>query len=287
MKILSHDIQTQSKHIEYKSLQESELSFSTFLYSVPQEEQIPQTEPPSDVQAKDFNIFSRLDEIIKHLFENFNKAQNPENGTQKRDAVGYTQISLYEKYEEHESISLKTKGQIKTDKGSIDLDFEFNMSRSFAVENRIDIYSEFDPLIMNLDGEMPQLSSNTFSFDLDNDGKKDQIAQLKGNSGFLAYDKNKDGKINQGSELFGTQTGNGFGELAQYDKDGNGWIDSSDSIFDKLQIWFNNEDSKEKELVGLGEAGVGAIFLGAQQSEFTYKTEQNQILGKLKSSGLF
>jgi hypothetical protein len=100
----------------------------------------------------------------------------------------------------------------------------------------------------------------------------------------LAYDENADGIINQGSELCGTKTGDGFGELAEYDTDHNSWIDENDPIFDKLQIWLKNEQTKEKELVGLGEVGIGAIFLDYAQSEFTYKTSQNDILGQMKSS---
>jgi len=194
---------------------------------------------------------------------------------------------LYERYEEHESLSFSTIGQIRTEKGSLDIDLNFNMSRNFAIENKIDIFDTFDPLVLNFEGALPNLSSNTFSFDLDNDGESDQISKLGFGSGFLALDKNDDGIINQGSELFGTLTGNGFGELSSYDLDGNQWIDENDTIFDKLRIWLKNDDNNEKELVGLGEMGVGAIFLGSISSEFTYKTSFNQTLGEMKSSGIF
>lgn len=43
--------------------------------------------------------------------------------------------------------------------------------------------------------------------------------------------------VNNGSELFGPTNGNGFQELAEYDKDGNGWIDENDEIFGSLKIW--------------------------------------------------
>jgi len=206
---------------------------------------------------------------------------------QKDNITGYLHTSFYEKSEEHENLDFSTKGMIKTDKGDLDINVDFSMSRSFVVENRIDIYQPFDPLVINLDGEIPQLSSDTFSFDLDNDGASDQISKLKGNSGFLALDKNDDGIINQGSELFGTLSGNGFGELGSYDQDGNGWIDENDSIFNKLQVWFQNDKNQEKKLEGLGESGVGAIFLGATDSEFTYKTESNHTLGEMKSNSIF
>ena len=68
----------------------------------------------------------------------------------------------------------------------------------------------------------------------------------------------------------------GFEELRAYDEDNNAWIDENDSIFDSLQVWLKNQDNDEKELVALGEVGIGAIFLNSQQSEFTYKTEMNQ-----------
>ena len=60
------------------------------------------------------------------------------------------------------------------------------------------------------------------------DGRKDNISFVQPGSGFLAVDKNNDGKINNGKELFGPNTGNGFDELAKYDSDGNQWIDESD-----------------------------------------------------------
>ena len=45
-----------------------------------------------------------------------------------------------------------------------------------------------------------------------------------------ALDINEDGKINDGKELFGTASGNGFGDLAAYDQDNNGWIDEKCSM---------------------------------------------------------
>ena len=284
MKIISHNIEMHSKHLEYKSIQESQLSFSTFLQDVPEEKDISQ-----NTQALSFNFSTSIQEMIQHLLENLRRNTQTQNTSKKQnqDTVGYTHISLHEKYEEKESVTFHTKGKIQTENTSIDIDLNFSMSRSLIVENQIDIFSTFDPLVINLDGEMPQLSSQTFAFDLDNNGTKEQISKLKANSGFLALDKNSDGIINQGSELFGTQSGNGFGELSQYDLDHNGWIDENDTIFDKLQVWFHNEETKDKELVALGEAGVGAIFLGSAQSDFTYKSDANKVLGELKSSGIF
>ncbi|MFK5938115.1 MAG: hypothetical protein QM497_06925 [Sulfurimonas sp.] len=291
MKILSYDISSQSKNVQYKSIVESKLSFGEFipkssLEKPPQD--VKQIQKPHTLQRlrQNSNLDTSIYAILQRLINSLTQRDKVE-AQPKDNITGYLHTSFYEKVQEHESLDFFTKGVIKTDKGDLDIDVNFSMTRSFIVENSIDIYHPFDPLVINLDGEIPQLSSDTFSFDLDNDGENDQISKLKGNSGFLAFDKNDDGIINQGSELFGTLSGNGFGELSTYDLDGNGWIDENDNIFNKLQVWFKNDDTQEKELVGLGESGVGAIFLGATQSEFTYKTESNHTLGEMKSSSIF
>jgi len=59
-----------------------------------------------------------------------------------------------------------------------------------------------DPLVLSFDGQMPTLSTKTFSFDIDSDGKSDQISQLNAGNGFLALDRNNNKKIDDGSELF-------------------------------------------------------------------------------------
>ena len=82
-----------------------------------------------------------------------------------------------------------------------------------------------DPLVINLDGNIAELSDQTFLFDLDGDGEMDEISELSAKSGFLALDKNGDGTINDGTELFGTRSGNGFQDLSAYDTDHNGFID--------------------------------------------------------------
>ena len=280
MKIQSHDLSMQSQHLSYKSTIEQELSFSTF-FTAPETE-VEETQISDRFET---NQGYSLKAIIQNLFRML--AQRTQKGMEEEPKVGVSHVSFYEKYEEHESLDFSTSGTIQTDSGSFDINLNFTMSRSFVIENRIDTYTAFDPLVINLGGEIPDLSQDTFSFDLDNDGKSEQISKLKAGNGFLALDKNEDGIINQGSELFGTLTGDGFAELSEYDEDGNRWIDENDSIFDKLQIWLKNEESNEKELVGLGEVGIGAIFLDSSQSQFSYKTELNQTLGEMKSCGIF
>ena len=99
-------------------------------------------------------------------------------------------------------------------------------------------------------------------------------------------DKNGDGIINDGSELFGTASGNGFADLSQYDADGSGWIDEADEIFDKLRIWQMNPDGTSS-LTALGKAGIGAICLGTADTEFSLNQEDNTNKAVIRKSGIF
>jgi len=200
---------------------------------------------------------------------------------------------IYDYYESHyesESTNFAATGKILTEDGQeIDFAVELNMSREFFNEERINIQlgdALKDPLVVNFSGSAAQLSQNKFSFDIDNDGVENQISFLKPGSGFLALDKNNDNIINNGTELFGPKSGNGFKDLAAYDTDGNNWIDENDQIFDKLRIWSRDSDGNNL-LFALGEKGIGAIYLNSATTLFSMKNLSNELLGKVQSTGVF
>lgn len=203
--------------------------------------------------------------------------------------IGGVQIERRETYRESEQMSFTAEGIIKTADGKeIDFSTQLNMSREFATE-MVTTRTEgrlCDPLVINFDGPAAALTETKFSFDLDNDGALDQISFLKSGSGFLALDQNQDGSINNGSELFGTASGNGFADLLQYDADQNGWIDENDSIYEKLRIWTKDENGQDV-LFALGQKGVGAIYLGNVETQFSFKDAANQTQGQLRRTGVF
>ncbi len=192
---------------------------------------------------------------------------------------------------ESEDTAFSTVGRVCTADGR-EISFHVNvgMSRSFQqyYEQSQDLrtFTMCDPLVINLDTDLTQLSDQTFYFDIDADGEKDEIAQLGAGSGYLALDKNGDGTINDGSELFGTASGNGFADLAKYDGDGNGWIDENDAIWDKLKIWCKDENGRDV-LYGLSEKGVGAICLKNVSTDFTMQGTGGQTKGAVRSTGIF
>jgi hypothetical protein len=200
---------------------------------------------------------------------------------------------LYESRYEYESVSFNAEGTIKTSDGQeIQFSVQLNMSREFYQENQTSLRlgdaapRSIDPLVVNFDGNAAELSDTKFQFDLDSDGRTDQISLLKPGSGLLALDKNQDGTINNGTELFGTKSGDGFAELAAYDQDQNGFIDEGDDVYNKLRIW-TPDSQGQQHLMALGAKGIGAIYLGHLATPFTYKDGNNATQGDVASTGLF
>jgi hypothetical protein len=214
-----------------------------------------------------------------------NPTPNPANGL----AIDY---SVHESLYQSETAQFSAAGQVKTADGkTIDINVNLTMSRETLETNDVRIRMQAatkDPLIVNFGGTAAELSNERFSFDLTADGTKDLIPKLMGSSGFLALDKNQDGTINDGTELFGARTGDGFSELAQYDDDKNGWIDENDPVFKQLAVWMNSGTESQK-LVGLQEAGIGAIYNGKAATSFHVqnKNDAYENLGVLQSTGIF
>lgn len=188
---------------------------------------------------------------------------------------------------EQEDTSFSTVGTVRTKDGrEINFNVNVNMSRRceeyYREELNVAQFALYDPLVINLDTDVTELSDQTFYFDLDADGEEEEISMLKG-SGYLALDKNGDGVINDGSELFGTKNGDGFADLARYDEDGNGWIDENDSIWSKLKIWCKDENGNDV-LYKLSDQGVGAICLENVSTDFTMQGDRKAQDGTMNAN---
>lgn len=194
-------------------------------------------------------------------------------------------------YEEQESMSFETVGKAVTADGrTIEFNMQLEMSRSY--QESVEVLSDTvaimtDPLVISLDSNPVSVSDQKWRFDIDGDGTEDSISQLSAGSGYLVYDKNQDGVINNGTEMFGAATGNGFAELSAYDEDGNGWIDENDSIYEKLSVWIKDDTGRDR-METLKEANVGAIYLSSVASEYALKSdEDNQYNAQIRRSGMY
>jgi len=236
--------------------------------------------------------FSHLDQLAEPVDAGQQpQPDSPEQVDQPPESVGWGLDYQYrESYSEAESTSFSAQGLVQTADGrQIDISVSLNMSREFIQEKQLTIKAGDalkDPLVIQFDGKAAALTQETFSFDIDADGQKDQIAFVAPGSGFLALDKNGDQQINDGKELFGTQSGNGFAELAAYDQDENGWIDENDAVYDRLRIWSKDQEGND-QLLALGQQGIGALYLGHVDTPFSLKDTENNLQGQVVASSIF
>ena len=219
-----------------------------------------------------------------------------ESGATASEDFNYQLVSTtdyFESYtEETESTFFQTTGVVKTEDGrEMNINVNVSMSRQFVsyCEERVSniSYEVTDPLVINLSDAPAGLSEVKYFFDLDADGEEEEISELSTGSGYLALDKSEDGIINDGSELFGTASGDGFKDLSQYDSDGNGWIDEADDIFSKLKIWTKDEDGNDV-LYTLKDKNIGALYLGSADTEFSLNNSlTNDTNGIIRKTGIF
>jgi hypothetical protein len=193
-------------------------------------------------------------------------------------------------HREQESIHFSAAGQVITADGrQLDLSYELQMQRQFQVETRVHLQAGdarlVDPLVINFNGQGARLGDVTLSFDLDGDGEKEEIAFVAPGSGFLALDRNGDGKVNNGAELFGPASGHGFLELAGFDADANGWLDENDPIFASLKVWMADQAGNQ-QLVSVAEMRIGALLLSPVDTQFALTDSANKQLGQIRQTSL-
>lgn len=323
MKILASDVQMESHVTKFFDVNvESEFSFKQQLLGVatatenPEDANIEKVEnmeeaksiigvKPYENQLTEFQKVSKL--IIELLLERFFGLTPEEAKLYPKDKSAVQSDTPEKKlvvknefhfertieYTKEDTMDFSTKAIIQTADKNIEVDLNLGFTQSFYEKHHESIDFEevafLDPLVIDYKGEngLDMIDKEmSFMFDLNADGIEDEIPLLKDGSGFLALDKNANGTIDDGNELFGPQTNNGFDELRAFDSDGNDWIDENDEIFADLRIW-SKDESGEDILVGLGESGVGALYLSSIDTGLTYNKNVHESIAHLKSNSIF
>lgn len=147
----------------------------------------------------------------------------------------------------------------------VQLEFEFSFDLEVSIEGSV---KQSDPITFDLDGDGIELTNytNGAKFDILGNGTAVNTAFVTGGDAFLAIDRNANGLIDSGRELFGDQNGaaNGFEELRKLDSNRDGIIDANDDAFDELLLFRDNGNgvTDPGELISLRDAGIEAIQLG-------------------------
>lgn len=229
-------------------------------------------------------VLSRLTEMtLGHPVQILEVTDNPTQSIQRAELTTTTV------YRHEEKINFSAEGRVQTTDGrEIAFNLGLSMERSTTVTDSAStgLPTFIDPLILQFDAAPAFLGDSIFLFDLNGDGIKEQLACPGKGCGFLVFDRNNDGVINNGLELFGPTTGAGFRELADLDEDTNQWIDENDPIFDSLMVW-SPDGLGGESLRSLREAGVGAISVAHSGSAFQLENSHGDILGTVKASGIF
>ncbi|WP_049791086.1 calcium-binding protein [Paracidovorax avenae] len=143
-----------------------------------------------------------------------------------------------------------------------------------------------DPLVLDLDGDGIEAvgidPTRPILFDHDGDGTRNATGWIKGDDGIVVLDRNGNGLIDSGRELFGDQTlregaqagqgmfyANGYEALAGQDGNGDGVIDAADTAYGQLRIWKDvNQDgiSQVGELHTLSDLGIARLNVKGQRS---------------------
>jgi len=192
---------------------------------------------------------------------------------------------------ETESMAFNAQGRVRTADGrDVEIDVSLTMDRTFVQTRSLSMQAGSakltDPLVVNFSGSAAQLTSTSFEFDIDMDGRGESVHLPTGGSGFLALDRDENGTVTDGGELFGPRTNHGFQELKAFDDNQDNWIDGSDPVFPELRVWSRDENGRDR-LLALGTLGIGAIYLGSVDSAFSLTGLQQELMAQVHSTGLF
>lgn len=183
-----------------------------------------------------------------------------------------------ESFQEQFSLTIETISSTTIEVNSVvgDSVFSLSFTQQSAFSVSVSIADEepqrADPLILNLgNSDFGFDPEQQVSFDLNADGFVDSFHNLKNGSVFLAFDRNGNGSIDDGSELFGDAGGavDGFANLALFDDNRDNRIDSNDRIFENLLLLsFGSE--VDQQTTSLASQNIESLLLNYETRQKTY-----------------
>mgnify|MGYP006178609257 FL=1 len=181
----------------------------------------------------------------------------------------------------YQAVQASFNGALQLDDGSsISFAFDFSMEISWA-RYSAQTGPVQDPLLVSLTGQPVALTDDSTNFDLQANGQQVALPQLSAEQYYLAYDRNQDQQVNNGTELFGPISGNGFADLAAFDSNANGFIEATDDIWQHLYLW-----RPQQRMLNISQSQLAAISLESVATPMPLLNKEQQVVAQLQRSGL-
>ncbi|MEW6991459.1 hypothetical protein AADZ91_12310 [Colwelliaceae bacterium 6441] len=241
--------------------------------------------------GKEFGeLFSELDLELKgdpnNAIQNPNSIQAPDDNTIDIDGVTFNANDTLKVEQWHyhsQSLDYQMSGEFDINGQQLKINYSFSLYSEQSSYSSIEMTAAAlkDPLIVQFGDQALGQIKDEHNFDINQDGTLNNLPVFSGDVGYLVYDKNQNLKADNGSELFGPQTGNGFTELAQLDSNKNGFIDKEDEHFEQLYLW---QPQKSNSMTSLTEAKIQAISISAIDTPFSFHDTNGNIAAQMRQS---
>jgi len=193
-----------------------------------------------------------------------------------------------EEWQSHEQqLNYQVQGKFNINDNELSLNYNFALSSKRTSYSKIEMSAAAlkDPLIVQFGSQGLGDIKGQKDFAINQDDTLDNLPIFSGDVGYLVYDKNNNQQADNGSELFGPKTGQGFAELALLDSNKNGFIDAEDQQFEQLFLWQpSDEDEQTAQWISLKDAKIQAISLSAINTPFDFYDQHGQIQAQLRQS---
>ena len=242
------------------------------------------------LDISDFSFFTN-NKKINNNFELLNQAFSATNteliaidgqSFQQGDILSVEQWTVSK-----QQLNYQVQGKLNINEQELSLNYNFALSSERTSYSKVEMSAVAlkDPLIVQFGAQGLGEIKGQKNFKINQDNKIDQLPIFSGDVGYLVYDQNNNQQADNGSELFGPKTGQGFAELALLDSNKNGFIDADDEQFDQLYLWQPSDDNNQAEQwLSLKAAKIQAISLTTIQTPYDFYDQQGQIQAQLRLS---
>jgi len=242
------------------------------------------------IDISDFSLNPSEKEISSDMSSVIDVSSTTSSTLIELDGQSFQQDDLLsvEIWQSHEqNLNYQVQGKFNVNGQKLTLNYSLSLSSKSISYSKIEMSAAAlkDPLLVQFGEQGLGDIKGQKDFAINQDNVLDELPIFSGDVGYLVYDRNNNQQADDGSELFGPKTGQGFVELAQLDSNKNGFIDVEDQHFDQLYLWQPSDGNNPTEQwLSLKDAKIQVISLSAINTPFDFYDQQGNIQAQLRQS---